>query len=208
VFNLVEKAILLIKRGADIGIHGDHGNTVLHFLLASNIMKSLGMWSGYRQIFCELQEVLKVFITAGADIYTPNAHGDTPTAIALESGLTDIWIKALEYCGVDSKAVIAQSQDPDPEFVHQYSKVTFGEYCQRREAGLDRFEEIQDSDIGTDEEERDNEESDEAESDEAESDEAESDEAESDEAESDEAESDEAESDEAESDDDIDTNMD
>ncbi|OBT46455.1 hypothetical protein VE00_03346 [Pseudogymnoascus sp. WSF 3629] len=166
MFDMVGKATLLIKRGADIGMHDHHGNTALYILLKSDVMwlKGWDMLSYHRQMF-ELQEILKVFITAGVDIYTPNAHGETPTAIASESGLTEIWIKALEYCGVNSNAVIAYSQDPDPEFVHQYSKVTFGEYCQRREAGLDRFEEIQDSDIGTDEEERDNEESDEAESD-------------------------------------------
>ncbi|OBT39664.1 hypothetical protein VE00_10671 [Pseudogymnoascus sp. WSF 3629] len=180
MFDMLEKAILLIKRGANIGMHDHHGDTALHILLKSDIRLQTDMersdgWdmSTYHQLRFELQEILKVFIAAGADIYTPNAYGETPTILASENGLTKIWIKALEYCGIDSKAVIEYSQDPDldPEFVRQYSKVTFEEYCQSREAGLGRFEEIQDSDTGTYEEEQDDEESDEAESDEAERDE-------------------------------------
>lgn len=163
MLDIVEKAILLIKRGADIRVHNNCGDTALHIFLKSYIVRLTTLWrrSAYHRTWCELQQILEVFITAGADIYTPNTYGETPTILASKSGLTEIWINALEYCGVDSEAVIASSQDPNAEFVRQYSQVTFEEYCQRREAGLGRFEEIQDIDMGTDEERCGDEESDE-----------------------------------------------
>jgi hypothetical protein len=143
-----------------MGFHDHDGNTALHVLLQSQLLRLQGRRLSnprHPERCLDLQEILTILIIAGADVYTANNNDKTPTILASENGLTDIWTEALEYCGFDSEAVIAHSflQDPDPDFVRQYSKVAFEEYCQRREAGFGRFEEIQDSDTDTDEGESD-----------------------------------------------------
>jgi hypothetical protein len=146
VIQTVDKAILLLKRKADISCRDHNGNTVLHTLLEcprpyedSRLLPE----DRFYLSLTEPKQLLMAFITAGADVYAINNRGETPSMIAWDFGREDEWTEALTLCGYDSEEVFAQS-DPalhDCTRIPQSSKLSFEEFCQVRQEHL-RYKEI------------------------------------------------------------------
>jgi hypothetical protein len=93
-----------------------------------------------------------VFITAGADVYATNDKGETPSIVASTYGRDEEWIEALDLCGFDSRQVLADSCrfHANRPLERQKSRLSFEEYCQRRQK-RPRLEEV-DSDVEDDDE--------------------------------------------------------
>jgi hypothetical protein len=153
--DIVEKAILLLQRGADISCRDNDGDTVLHTLLAcdryheriseSEALKRnfMGLTlKSWRLSITEPLELLKAFITAGADVYATNDKGETPSLFAWDYGREE-WIEALDFCGYDTEQVLAHAERGLHECScdRQSSKLSFQEFCQQRR-GNARFEEV------------------------------------------------------------------
>jgi hypothetical protein len=162
---VVEKAILLLNRGADILARDDKGDTLLHIVLRcerlyENFSKKRGrnsdiLWA-WRLSRKSPKDLLMVFITAGADVYASNTEGETPSMVAFDYGRENEWTEALDSCSYDPEEVWAQS---DPDFHHctakrQISKLSLEKYCQQRQEDL-RCEEAE-FETGDDDESDDN----------------------------------------------------
>ena len=138
--DVVDKAILLLNRKANISCRDENGNTVLHTALRSLRLHDFVSKhrAGYQRrtqawdlSFTAPRDLLAVFITAGADVYTTNNAGKTPSMVAWEYGREGEWIEALELCGYDSQEVLT-SCIHRPIRVHQTAKLSFDEYCKQR----------------------------------------------------------------------------
>ena len=142
--HIVDKAILLLNRKANISRRNYHGNTVLHTILSCRRLheelsykkakanRSRSRWRLSRK---QPLDLLIVFITAGADVYALNKRGKTPSKLAYNNRRIEEWIKALELCGYDYEEVLAHPS-PCTDYCkanHQASKLSFEEYCQQRE---------------------------------------------------------------------------
>jgi hypothetical protein len=155
VIDVVDKAILLLNRKANISCRDASGDTVLHTLLKceryyERMSKiTARRHSGlhlhhWRMSFKVPKDLLKVFISAGADVYATNDNGQTPSMVASEYGRMDEWIEALELCGYEYEEVL-KSCIHHPSSRHQTSKLSFQEYCQQRKHP-DRSEQFQSDD--------------------------------------------------------------
>lgn len=134
---MVDKAILLLNRKADISCRDKIGDTVLHILLKcersnERFPKPQKRPYTWGLSFKAPKDLLMVFITAGADVYATNNEGKTPSRVALEYRREDEWIEALMLCGYDFEEVIACSIHHSTRG-HQTSKLSFQEYCQQRQ---------------------------------------------------------------------------
>jgi hypothetical protein len=141
VLQIVDKAILFLKRKADIACRDYNGYTVLHTLL-----KCLRHHEQSRQLpedgfylsLTEPKQLLMVFITAGADVCATNDRGKTPSMIARDYGREDEWTEALTLCGYDPEEVFAQSGSTlhDSMRIPQTFILSFEEFCQNRQEHL------------------------------------------------------------------------
>ena len=151
-FHIVDKAILLLNRKANISCRNYHGNTVLHTILNCprlheifSYKKAKALRSRSRWILSHKQplDLLIVFITAGADVYALNKNGETPSKVAYSNRRIEEWIKALKLCGYDYEEVLAHPS-PCTDYCkanHQASMLSFEEYCQEREpSGYDGYD--------------------------------------------------------------------
>jgi hypothetical protein len=139
--DIVEKAILLLKHGADISRPNFGGCTVLHTILGcdrrhefSSARRGCGSRQRVRS-FYEPREFLIVSITAGANVYAIDDEGLTPSMSARMYHREMEWIEALRTTGYDPEEVVAHS-DPDSHNCpcrHQASRLPFEEYCLQRE---------------------------------------------------------------------------
>jgi len=138
--DVVDKAILLLNRKANISCRDDNGDTVLHTALRALRFHDFVSkprahdWIRMRAwdlSFTALRDLLAVFITAGADVYATNNAGKTPSMVAWEYGREGEWIEALELCGYDSQEVLT-SCIHRPIRVHQTAKLSFDDYCKQR----------------------------------------------------------------------------
>jgi len=134
--DVVDKAILLLNRKADISCRDENGDTVLHSLLKSKTLhERLSRTTVRRHRVWRLgdarMDLLMVFITAGADVYATNNDGKTPSMVASEYRRENEWIEALELCGYEFEKVLA-SGIYRPTGENQTSKLSFQEYCQQR----------------------------------------------------------------------------
>ncbi|RDL34706.1 uncharacterized protein BP5553_07834 [Venustampulla echinocandica] len=150
--DIVDKAVLLLQRKADILCRDYNGDTVLHTAIIYNPLHEMmlkeraiqgGLSRERKACLTELKDLLIVFITAGADIYAVNDDGKTPSMVARDSERLDEWTEALELCGYDIHQVLAHSDlnHRDCTHEHQKSKLTFEEYCRQRKENT-RFEEV------------------------------------------------------------------
>jgi hypothetical protein len=143
--DIVEKAILLLKHGADISRPNFDGCTVLHTILGcdrrhefSSARRGCGSRQRIRSLH-EPREFLIASIAAGANVHAIDANGLTPSMYARMCHREMEWIKALRSTGYDPQEVIAHS-DPDSHDCpcrHQASRLSFEEYCLQRETGLE-----------------------------------------------------------------------
>ncbi|CZR63154.1 uncharacterized protein PAC_13051 [Phialocephala subalpina] len=162
--DVLDKAILLLKRGADISCRDGNGDTVLHTLLKSERWhervsktepcKFCFVIEQLRRSMKEPPELLKAFISAGADVYATNNEGQTPTALAWIYGRDEEWTEALDFCGYDLEQVFAHEDRGlhQCSCERQISKLSFQEFCQKREENVE-LEEIDTRDEGEDEDE-------------------------------------------------------
>jgi hypothetical protein len=143
--HIVEKAILLLERKADILCRDCNGDTVLHTVLKcsrlheeelefKSKLKERGELWRWRASLLAPKDLLIVFITAGADVYATNDEGETPSMVASGFEQEEEWIEALTACGFDVNEVLEQSSPDlhDCTRVRQTSKLSFEEYCQQR----------------------------------------------------------------------------
>ncbi len=137
----VDKAILLLQRKADILYRDYNDDTVLHRLLETSRYREMFRpltWNQFYWSLAELEQLLMVFIIAGADVYAFNNRGETPSMIARKYGREVEWTESLTLCGYDSEEVFAQS-DPalhDCTRIPQTSKLSFEEFCWDRQEHL------------------------------------------------------------------------
>jgi hypothetical protein len=140
--HIIDKAILLLNRNVDISCRDSNGDTVLHKVLRCERLHEQESYAEAvkwgRQLrwtlsLKEPQELLMVFITAGADVYATNGRGETPSIVASTYGRDEEWIEALELCGFDSQQVLTDSCrcHANGPLERQKSKLSFEEYCQQ-----------------------------------------------------------------------------
>lgn len=144
IIHIVEKAILLLQRKADILCRDYNGDTVLHAVLGCKrlgegderrrYLKHVGQSWKWCAALQASKDLLMVFITAGANLYATNDEGKTPSMVASDSHRENEWIEALTACGFDANEVLAQSHPElyDCTREHQMSKLSLEEYCQHR----------------------------------------------------------------------------
>jgi hypothetical protein len=134
------RQFFLLNRKANISCRDENGDTVLHTTLRSPRLHDFVSKhrAGYEEriqawdlSFTAPRDLLAVFITAGADVYTTNNAGKTPSMVALEYGRKGEWIEGLELCGYDVEEVLTSCVH-HPTRVHQTAKLSFHEYCEQR----------------------------------------------------------------------------
>jgi hypothetical protein len=143
--DIVKKAILLLKCGADISRPDFDGCTVLHTILGCvrrHQISSTRRGRDFRQRIRSLhepKEFLIASITAGANVYAIDDDGLTPSMYARMFHREMEWLEALSSTGYDPEEVVAHS-DPDSHDCfgrHQASRLSFEEYCLQRERDLE-----------------------------------------------------------------------
>lgn len=158
--DVVDKAILLLNRKADISCRDKNGDTVLHTLLkcqrrhereSKAEARRYGRLQTWELSFMAPKDLLMVFIAAGANIYATNDDGETPFMVASKYGRENEWIEALGLCGYESEEGLTSCINR-PTREHQTSKLTFQKYCQQRQQrqNFGRFELVQSDDIDND----------------------------------------------------------
>lgn len=127
-YQILEKAIILLKWGVEVSCKDSEGDTVLHKALNSDRERPMY----HSRSKNEPGELLKVFIAAGADIYALNNRGYSASRTARKYGRKREWLEALEFCGFDSKEVMNQTISKYKQYPgrRQTSKLTFQEYYQ------------------------------------------------------------------------------
>jgi hypothetical protein len=85
-FNILDKTILLLSRGANVSCRDSFGNTVLHLVISSDRLPKPKGRGATRWLVSLTQpfNLLVLFMTAGADVYATNDAGETPSMVAIE----------------------------------------------------------------------------------------------------------------------------
>ena len=142
VFYVLEKAVLLLERKADVSRRGADGGTVLHAVLKcrccfewiskQNARRNKSLWSRKLSI-STLKDMLLLFLSAGADVYVSNRFGQTASMVAAECGRLEEWEEALSACGYNAEKVMTHSHSDLKTCTgqHQASKLVFEEYCEQ-----------------------------------------------------------------------------
>jgi hypothetical protein len=164
--DIIEKAILLLKSGANISYSDYDGCTVLHTILgcvryhqygSKRQARRLGRVRQWTQSFHEPKEFLMAFVAAGGDVYAINDEGSTPSMHARLFGREKEWLEVLKSTGYAPEEVVAHS-DPkshDCSRERPASRLSLKEYCLRREEELivrnsDTIDEDEDGDMNDD----------------------------------------------------------
>jgi len=150
--DVVDKAILLLNRNARISCRDDEGNTVLHTVLKtkrfherrckSHSRSHGNLFTWYTSVEAP-KDILRVFLTAGADIHAINNAGETPSMIATKYGREAEWIEALQFCGYEHEKLCSCCTHTIEE-ERQTPKLSLQEYCQQRKSmrHISTFEEM------------------------------------------------------------------
>lgn len=137
--DIVKKAVLLLKHGADISVPDFDGCTVLHTIIGCVRYDQSPLARPGRDVRQRIQslhepkEFLIASITAGANVYAINDDGLTPSMYARTYHREMEWLEALKSTGYNPEEVVAHS-DPDSHDCsrpHQVSRLSFEEYLQR-----------------------------------------------------------------------------
>lgn len=136
-FNILDKAIFLLNRGADISCRDYSGDTVLHSVISSMRLHESVKVESARSFVSRTQpfNLLVAFITSGADVYATNDAGQTPSMVAMKYGRMDEWASALGWCGFDVEEVL---DHPSPCCKHcltnhQTAQLSFKTCCEQLE---------------------------------------------------------------------------
>jgi hypothetical protein len=119
-FEVIEKAILLLRFGADITYLDEQTNNILHCILqatpddrligretqAETLMTAICNCGRCNAKFWNPRQLLEAAVSKGANIYAINEFGKTPTMIAEKYNRDKEWAKALEACGIDVNEVM------------------------------------------------------------------------------------------------------
>lgn len=141
-FQVATKAILLLKRGADVRYRHQNGDTLLHTLLKGRryhqdiayVTADHNDTMYQRNSSIRQPKLLLVaFIAAGADVYAINNKGLTPSAIAKIYGREREWKRALRVCGYDVAEVTRQSSAEHWATMQprQMPKLRFEDFCKQ-----------------------------------------------------------------------------
>ncbi|EPE24439.1 Ankyrin repeat-containing protein [Glarea lozoyensis ATCC 20868] len=144
--DIVDKAILLLKHKADVSWRDREGNTVLHTVLRSvRLHERMAKTDAQLQSSQQLhnwqlsleapKDLLMAFITAGADVYSINNHGETLFMTASNYGREREWSEALESCGFEPEEIWTLGAIYPPAFELQAPTLPFEKYCQLRQQG-------------------------------------------------------------------------
>ena len=149
VHEVVDKAICLLHRGTDVNYRSpDTGDTLLHMIFKSvRLTQRTDRWNYPERVLLSVQaplELLIAFIAAGANIFARNDQGRNPSEIAWAYGQEKEWHRALTVCGIDTEEFYdftcrechQCSECPDCSPKPPSSKLTFEDFCDRRQRGL------------------------------------------------------------------------
>ena len=136
--HIVDKAIFLLKRKADIACRDSHGDTILHTLLSCYREHIPAFARSFFLGLTEPRQLLTVFLSAGADVYAVNQKGETPSSVAKQYGPEDEWIEALTACGYNHEEILAHLELGS--FGHsekrQSPQLSFEDVCRQRQEYL------------------------------------------------------------------------
>lgn len=162
-YQIPDKIALLLSRGADCHVHDLHRNTCLHLVLCYDSNEPGGRrYRKFQNIVVpgfdgELKDILMLLITAGADVYKRNDHGNSPSDVAWYWGHGREWCEALRECEYDPEEVDAASSedscwssgaDYKREALHR-PLLKFDEYLEIRKSRL-MVEEVSDDETDDD----------------------------------------------------------
>lgn len=143
-FEIIQKALLLLRFGADITRLDEERKNILHRILESDaddrfkgketlaktLMMTICNCDRCNARFQEPRQFLEAAISKGANIYTIDGYGDTPTMTAKEDGRDKEWQDALEACGIDVNEVKLHTEAWEivlDELEGDYSDFSIGE---------------------------------------------------------------------------------
>lgn len=125
VFKSVEIVILLLKNGANPNLVDQDGDTALHRLIIA--VGNVGTISGK-----DAHQMIKLLLSAGADLTIKNNAGQTPLALANQLGgevgnlfskAVDDWKK--EHKGKSIKQVARRMANPNITQGHEFETMSF-----------------------------------------------------------------------------------
>lgn len=130
----VDKIALLIERGANPNVQDNVGDTCLHVILRCEHVRHHGSAE------VKLPDLLMVFVTGGADVFSTNYYGETVSEAAVKSDCQHIWKQVLDDCGYNSEAVLDFSPIRSPRMneqqeitlLSQRSQLSLKDYCRCR----------------------------------------------------------------------------
>lgn len=133
---VLEKALFLLSRHANVSVRNCLGDTVLHAILNAKRYQERQWRCGYLSKSDRSESILKgpkalltACVAAGADIYAVNENGETPSMIAAHYNRLNEWIPALEACGYNVESVIRSPGD-HMGVPRQVSKLSFKSWHQ------------------------------------------------------------------------------
>ncbi|KAL9104008.1 MAG: hypothetical protein Q9163_000986 [Psora crenata] len=139
LYQIPDKIALFLSRGANVHLRNTERNTCAHIALSHHGDRFDPRW----QDAAHLKDIIRLMITAGADICAVNHDGLSVSDVAFRFGHQEIWREALRYCGIDLRDVLAKrtveegcSSAVDAQYGGAHgalrSKVTLADYLQRR----------------------------------------------------------------------------
>jgi hypothetical protein len=140
-FETPDKVALLLARGADVNQRDPLGNTCLHIVMNRN---ECPFEKTRLERQTELNDILMLMITAGADVQAVNDNGDTVSDIAHAFGHCQIWAEVLEASGYDVERThqetnVGLGRSSAVENLHTghstewTSKLSFADYVKQRQ---------------------------------------------------------------------------
>lgn len=112
MIDISDKIALLLCRGADVSRRDQVGNNCLHLamdyfpLVAPSQVHSKGEYARIIRQHLELEDILMLLVTAGADVYAIDDFGISISEVAINRGHQKLWETVLTSCGYDIDEVI------------------------------------------------------------------------------------------------------
>jgi hypothetical protein len=104
MIDISDKIALLLCRGADVSRRAEEGSNCLHLAMSYPALV-VHSHSQIRQ-HLELEDILMLLVTAGADVYAIDDFGISVSELAISYGHKKLWETVLKSCGYDIDEVI------------------------------------------------------------------------------------------------------